>query len=205
MISYLAGKLRHKAEDRVVVEVGGLGYEVLLPAFVRRTLEGKGVGEEVEFQIYYYASERSPRPLLIGFNKEHERSFFEEFIKVSGIGPLSASKALVYSVSTVARAIEAGDVALLRRLDGVGARTAEKIVAALRGKVGMYALLQDEGLASEPPFPRDLESEALQILQQLGYRRQEAQGMVRGALQGEPLPRTAEELIQRIYQRGAGR
>ena len=204
MIAFLRGKLATRLENRVIVDVGGVGYEVLLPVFVDAAIEEKQPGDEVEFVIYYHVSEKQPRPQLIGFNREFERDFFEEFLTVAGIGPGRAARALRYSVSVIADAIETGNKQLLGHLDGIGPRTADKIIATLKGRVGKYALLQDEHLAEPPAAPvttSEIEHEALAILVQLGYKRPEAQRMIREALAREANPRSAEELIQLIYLR----
>ncbi len=200
MITWLRGILLRREPDRVVLDVGGVGYEVLLPAIVSRLLEEHPIGQPLALEIYYAVSERNPRPQLIGFLHEHERRFFEELIKVSGLGPNSAARALSHPVSRVAAAIEAGDAAFLQRLDGVGGRTAEKIVASLRGKVGVFALLQDEQPVPAAAGVPDLAAEALAVLSQLGYRRAEAQRMVEEALRAGPAPASTEELIQRVYR-----
>src|SRR4051794_30850849 len=148
MISYIHGTLKRKLPDRVVVEAGGIGYDVFLPQFVMRTMEERPEGEPVELDIYYHVTERQIRPTLIGFNSSHEKRFFEKFISVEDIGPQKAARALTLSVSTIARAIEAEDVAVLRQLPGIGERTARKMVATLRGKVTEEALLRDEGFTS---------------------------------------------------------
>jgi len=208
MIAFLRGRLAQRQENQIILDVNGVGYEVLLPAFVATTLEGQEPGAEIELFTYYHVSEKQPRPQLIGFNREFERSFFEEFISVSGIGPGRAARALRYSVSTVANAIETADKQLLSRLDGIGPRTAEKIIATLRGKVGAYALLRDESVESREtpqPITSERDHEALAILVQLGYKRPEALQMIRKALDHDPSVTSGIDLIQLIYQLGIGR
>mgnify|MGYP001415205410 FL=1 len=90
MIRYIEGKLLKKEEDRVVVLANGVGYEILLPAIVRKTFASKKAGEEgevVKLYVHYHQTERQPKPLLIGFNYEPEKEFFEKFITVEDIGP----------------------------------------------------------------------------------------------------------------------
>ena len=90
MIRYIEGKLLKKEEDRIVVLTNGVGYEILVPAIVRQTFNPKRAGEDgetVKLFIYYHQTERQPKPLLIGFNYEPEKEFFEKFIKVEAIGP----------------------------------------------------------------------------------------------------------------------
>ncbi len=202
MISRLRGTLWSMDADSVVIDVQGVGYEVVLPGFVRAAIGDTGIGDEITLETYYHVSERNPRPVLIGFTSAQERAFFEQFISVSGIGPMTAAKALVVSVAAVAEAIENGDAGTLRNLEGIGPRTAEKIVAELRGKMGMFAMLQD-GRAEKPglELSSELEQEAIEILEQLGYRRSEAARMIDDAMNGENVPRSPEELIQIIYNR----
>ena len=83
MIRYLEGRLFKKEEDRIVVLANGVGYEILLPAIVRKTFIAKRAGEDgeiVKLYIYYHQTERQPKPLLIGFNFEPEKEFFEKEI-----------------------------------------------------------------------------------------------------------------------------
>jgi len=80
--------------------------------------------------------------VLVGFNFDIEKEFFEKFIKVEAIGPTAAVKALVLPVPEIARAIEERDVRTLEKMKGIGKRTAEKIVATLNGKVGKFALMK---------------------------------------------------------------
>ena len=87
MIRYIEGKLLKKEEDRIVVLANGVGYEILLPAIVRQTFGPKRAGEDgevVRLYVNYHQTERQPKPLLIGFNFEPEKEFFEKFITDSG-------------------------------------------------------------------------------------------------------------------------
>lgn len=203
MISYLSGHLKRKSREdqKIVVDVNGVGYDVLLPQFVRRTFDDKEIGSPVELEVYYHVAERQPRPLLIGFNREHERTFFERLLNVEDIGPLKAARAMVFSVSAVAQAIENGDVQFLTRMPEIGERTAQKMVATLRGKVAEWALLRDEGYTSLPAPEEDLRQEALEVLVGLGYRRGEAREQVEQAMKRSPRVKTVEELIREVFKR----
>jgi holliday junction DNA helicase RuvA len=195
-------------EETLVVECGGVGYEVHLPGFVRDALRGTATngGDAVELHISYHVSANQPRPILVGFLREVEQEFFESFITVDGVGPTKAIRAINQPIETIADAIERKDITFLRRLPGIGERTAEKIVAALRGKVAKYALLR-----TEPPAPTrevrvDFRDEVIDVLTgQLGHRAAEARQMVERALQRNPGIGSAEELFQEVYraERGA--
>lgn len=206
MISYLHGTLKRKLPDRVVVDVQGVGYDVFLPQFVMQSLSEKEEGERVEFDIYYHVTDRQLRPILIGFNNSHERAFFEKFISVEDIGPQKAAKALVFSVSTIAQAIESEDIGLLRKLPGIGERTARKMVATLRGRVAEEALLQDAGIATLPASSpasipgNTLREDGIAMLVSLGHRRPEAAGKVESALKRNPAIATPEELLREVYR-----
>lgn len=206
MISYIHGTLKRRFADRVVVDVQGVGYEVFLPQFVMRTIENRTEGEDIEFDIYYHVTDRQLRPTLIGFNNDHEKRFFEKFISVEDIGPQKAARALTLSISTIAQAIEAEDFLLLRKLPGIGDRTAKKMVATLRGKVAEEALLVDEGYDAGrvPVAASDSGSElreiGIEILVNLGHRRAEATAKVDAALSRNGDALTPEDLIREVYR-----
>ena len=106
MIGYLEGKILKKEDDRILVLANQIGYEVLLPAIVMESLQDKQVGDEISLYIFYQQTERQPKPVLIGFNLEVEKEFFQYFISVEDIGPLKAAKALTVPVREIANAIE---------------------------------------------------------------------------------------------------
>ena len=206
MISHLRGRLARKNElaSSVEIDVGGVWYEVELPAFVWRALEDEAVGAPVELETFYFVTQNAPIPRLIGFRRAIERAFFEKLITVPNVGPTTATKALVFSVSTIAGWIEAGDTAALGRLPSIGKRTAETIVAQLRGKVTEEALLADEGFAT-PEQPRaaatsDVARDAIDALVALGYGRGEAERLVR-EVEAESEPATLEEALRAVFRR----
>ena len=201
MIGYLEGKLLKKDEDRILLLNNQVGYEILLPAFVRRTFNSKGVGEEVALYIYYHQTERQPKPTLIGFNLEVEREFFRHFISVEDIGPMKAVQALTVPVRDIARAIESRDSAYLTRLKGIGNRTAQKILATLEGKVAKFALIRQEEEPSEVAPSEDFVEQVQEVLErQLGHKVKEAKEMIAAALKRNKDITSAEELFEEVYR-----
>lgn len=200
MIGYIEGKLLKKENERVLILANQLGYEVLLPAMVMETIQSKSIGDPLELYIYYHQTERQPKPVLIGFNMEVEKEFFQHFISVEDIGPMKAVKAMNLPVRDIARAIESGDVTTLRRLKGVGSRTAQKIVATLSGKMDKFALIRE----GEPPpaIPLgDFVQLVLDVLtKQLGHKTADAKRMITGAMDRNPAIGSPEELFDEIYR-----
>ena len=200
MIAYLEGKLLKKESDRILLLANQVGYEVLLPAIVMETLISKRVGDEVSFYIYYQQTERQPKPVLIGFNLEAEREFFQLFISVEDIGPLKAIQALNIPIRDIARAIEAKDVDRLKKLKGVGPRTAQKIIATLSGKMDKFALIR-KAEQEDIPVVEDFSKQVLDVLvSQLGHRFSDANQMITAALKRNSAISTPEELFEEVYR-----
>ena len=200
MIAYLEGALLRKEKDRIILLTSQVGYEVLVPFFVMETLHSKNIGDPIALYIYYHQTERQPKPVLIGFNLEAEREFFQQFISVEDIGPIRAAKALIFPIRDIARAIEAKNIDMLKRLSGIGDRTARKIIAALQGKMGKFALIRE----NEIEAPKDIEdfiSTVLNVLvEQLGHRVNQARQMIDEALKRKPLISNPEDLFEEVYR-----
>lgn len=204
MIGYLEGKLLKKEQDRILLlapPTGGVGYEILLPAIVRESIDSKKIGEEVTLYIHYHQTERQPKPTLIGFNLEVEREFFRYFISVEDIGPMKAVQALTVSVREIARAIESGDAGFLRQLKGIGNRTAQKILATLEGKVAKFALIREVEKPAEAAPLEDFKAQVQNVLvKQLGHKVKEAKELIAAALKRNSTITTAEELFEEVYR-----
>ncbi len=206
MISHLRGVVLKKRRDGVVVEAGGIGYDVLLPGAVAAQLEGVEAGDELSLVISYHLVATPSRitPLLVGFANDVEREFFEHFISVSGIGPKAAARALTLPFARVAQAVIEEDVAALTLLPGVGRKRAEQIIHQLKDKVAAAALCRTRAEAT-PPSAAGARLEAEAILEQLGYSRQEIRAMIENLGDGGRDCATAEEVLSLIYARQRGR
>jgi Holliday junction DNA helicase RuvA len=214
VIASLRGRLRRKQDDRVVVEAGGVGYEVYVPPVVQRALvdakAGDGEGaDEVAFAIHYHATQNQPRPVLIGFIADLDKEFFEKLITVQDVGPLVAARSLAMPVAEIAQAIARQDEGYLRKLPGIGPQKAKNIVAQLHGKVAKFALAVEAAGAGEtapaparPPADEDgLRAMVFEVLvKQLGHRPTEAAQLIGAALARKPGIVTPEELFDEIYR-----
>ena len=200
MIGYLEGTLLKKEGDRILLLANQVGYEVLLPVFVMETLRTKSIGEKISLYIFHQQTERQPKPILIGFNLEVEKEFFQHFISVEAIGAMKAVKALDISVREIARAIEAKDVQKLKQLKGIGERTARKIIATLEGKMDKFALIR-KAEKVKIPVEEDAAKQVMDVLVgQLGYRVSDAKRMIAAAMQRNRAITTSEELFEEVYR-----
>ncbi len=201
MIAYLEGTIISRDEDRIVLLVNHVGYEILLPAHVMEGLSVNPGEGTFSFHIYYHQTERQPKPVLIGFNLEAEKEFFQYFITVEAIGPLKAVKAMTLPVRDIARAIENKDVATLQKLNGIGNRTAQKIIATLEGKMGKFALISP-GEKQEDKGPAADFTEMVHnvLVNQLGYKPADAKRMITEAIERNPSIMTPEELFDEVYR-----
>jgi len=200
MIGYLEGKILKKEEDRIVLLVNHIGYEVLLPSIVKESLKNKIVGDELSLYIYYQQTERQPKPVLIGFNLEAEKEFFQLFISVEAVGPLKAARAMNIPVRDIARAIETENVSVLKQLKGIGNRTAQKIIATLKGKMEKFVLISKRDDVTAPVYV-DFKNQVLRVLvDQLGHKTSDAKQMISQALIRNRTVSTPEELFDEVYR-----
>ena len=204
MIARVKGKLVEKRDQSIILDVHGLFYEIIVPVCVlERIDETKDADGNIYLITHHYfqIGPGSGQPVLIGFINEIERDFFQEFIKVSGIGPKAAVKAISQPISEISRAIDEGDLNYLKTLPGIGMQRAKDIIAKLQGKVGKFGLIQDKRASTaELTVTADWQEEALSVLLQLQYKRQEALEMVEKALKRSKEITTTEELLNEIYK-----
>lgn len=203
MISRITGNVTDRKDGALIIKSGNLSYEILIPIAVMKGMEDAGdSGAEVELVTYHYYQMEPSRavPVLIGFSNEVEKEFFEKFISVSGVGPKAACKALAQPFSSIAGAIDSGDIAFLKGLPGIGEQRARLIVAKLQGKVGKFGLIRDKGQGPEVKGQEDMRSEAVAVLLQLQYKKDEAENMLRKALERAPDVKTSEELLNEVYR-----
>ncbi len=203
MFSRISGTLLERRAEAVIVEAGGLGYEIVMPPSLADKLPA-ALGSPVALEIYaqLQIDGNSGRFTYFGFSNVVERDFFEALITVASIGPKSAARAFSAPMARIARAIEDGDHAFLRTLPGIGQQKARDIIAKLQGKVTRFLLIQDAPAAHGGAIP-DFAAEALAVLLQLAYKRTEAEEMIASTLKAAPQIRDAETLLAQVYRRRA--
>jgi Holliday junction DNA helicase RuvA len=203
VFSRIRGTLVERADDRVVLDVNGLSYEVLLPPCVGEKIAA-GDGQEVTLEIYSVLNidGNTGHYTFYGFSNAIEREFFEALISVASIGPRSAARAFSQPMSRIAGAIDRGDHGFLKTLPGIGQQKARDIVAKLQGKVTRFLLIQEAQPAQVAQIP-GFADEALAVLLQLEYKRAEAEEMIRSTLDAAPQIKDAEALLAEIYRQKA--
>jgi len=177
MIGRLRGILSHKQPPWLIIDVGGVGYELEAPMSTFYDLPD--VGREVTLFTHYAQKEDSVS--LYGFLREGERRLFRDVQKVSGIGAKIALAVLSgVSVDEFARLVQSSDVTALTRIPGIGKKTAERMVVELRDRAADLGGGGGGG-GTSASLPVDPQSEATIALQQLGYKPAEAARMARDA------------------------
>jgi Holliday junction DNA helicase RuvA len=197
MIAYLRGTVLEKHPNQVIVDAGGVGYDVAIPI---STFSGlPEAGKEVRLRIHTHV--REDALLLYGFLSQDEKSLFEKLISVSGIGPKLAVTVLSgLAIADLFAAIRRGEVERLVRIPGVGKKTAERIILELRDKLPVPAA---EGAAApqgvRPPLLSALDQDVLSALVNLGCNATAAETAVRKA-KAAGLPEAFEPLFRRALE-----
>ncbi len=211
MITKVSGVVNRVLDEEVRLQVGPLEYQVLVPDFVRRQIQ-QTVGQELSLHTNEYL-EGNPMqgrvvPRLIGFLTQAELEFFELFCTVDKVGVRKAIKALVRPIRDIADAIQRQDSKWLTTLPGVGAATAEQIVATLRRKVTKFALMPSPREASESApaaavVDGNLIEDVYQALLSVGHNPLEARNRLDKAMTGGHSFKSVEDLLLEIYKQGA--
>jgi Holliday junction DNA helicase RuvA len=211
MITKISGVLNRVLDEEVRLQAGPLEYQVLVPEFVRRALQGS-LGCEVTLHTSHYMDGNPMQgrvvPRLIGFRSEAELDFFDLFCTVDKVGTRKALKAFVRPVREIADAIQRQDAKWLTTLPGVGAATAEQIIATLRRKVTRYALMSEPGPAAEGAtgpaqvVDGNVMEDAYQALMSVGHNPAEARHRLDQVLTSGKTFKSVEEVLLEIYKHG---
>lgn len=210
MITEIRGTLVALSEDAATLEVGAFRYEVLVPDFSRRVIQLKLEQEICLLTVHYIDGNPTKggrmTPRLVGFATEIERDFFDLFCSVDGVGVKKALRAMVRPVQDIAVAIEEQDVKTIASLPGIGAATAERIIAKLRRKMAKFALLVTKQAAAtdQTATPSDVVTETYQILLTLGHSEADARRLIDQALVGRQKFKDVEAMLQAVYDKNRG-
>lgn len=208
MIARMTGVVSDIREHAITLDVGGIGYEVMVPGGLALKLRQHGAaGTQLTLHTLEYIEGGTAGgpliPRLVGFVDPMDREFFQLLTSVKGFGAKKALRSLTISTKRFAMAIESGDSAALCDLPEIGRRSAEKIVAELRGRCQKFALMR-EGEPLETTVPElepDVRSETMQILVgQLQYSPIEAEAMISKALASGAKVESSQELISEIFR-----
>ncbi len=215
MITKITGVLNRVLDEEVRLQVGALEYQVLVPEFIRRRIQGS-IGQELTLHTSHYFDGNPMQgrvvPRLIGFSTDAELDFFELFCTVDKVGTRKALKAMVRPIKEIADAIQRQDSKWLTTLPGVGAATAEQIIATLRRKVTKYALMtpaeerREAGSTDQPDagptvvVDGNVMEDAYQALMSVGHSPQEARHRLDKVLASGKSFKSVEEVLLEIYK-----
>ena len=194
MIDYVSGKLATKKPTETVIDVGGIGYKMLIPTSTFEKLPAKG--EAVALLCHHYV--REDAITLFGFSTEDERTVFNLMLAVSGVGPKLALAALsALRPSEIRDRILEGDGAMLTRIPGVGKKTAERLIIELRDRFEKIGWTGPDSAGSTTTSPAtSFRMDAMAALEALGLSRGAAEKSVIAVLRANPDVNNAETLIR---------
>ena len=193
MIAYLSGRILFKNPTSLIIDVNGVGYEVHISL---NTYGQLGEGEAV--RLHTYLSVREDAQVLYGFAESHEKELFLLLIGVQGIGPNTARTILSYATpDELQRAIASGNEADIRRIKGVGPKTAQRLIIELRDKVVRLAGLPAGTVVNAG---NNIREEALMALVTLGFPKPQMEKILNQLMQDAAQAYTVEELIKKALR-----
>jgi Holliday junction DNA helicase RuvA len=197
MIGFIRGRLVSKHPPQLVVDVGGVGYELEAPMSTFYGLPSVGA----DVQLHTHLVVREDAHVLYGFASDRERSLFRELIKVSGVGPRIALAILSgVSVDDFHRCVEAQDVASLVRVPGIGRKTAERLVIEMRDRLKVLAGPAFAASVGATGTASGAQAEAYAALVALGYKPPEVTRLLQKV---DPSVTVTEELIRHALRAAA--
>ena len=201
MIAHLSGTLLEKQLQRLIVDVGGVGYDVLVPLSTMYVIGDPG--SPVVIRIYTHVREDTLQ--LYGFATVLEQTLFERLISVSGIGPKLALSVLSgIEPAELIRAIRSSDIARLTRIPGVGKKTAERLVVELKDRLPQTDVTEPSKAEEEAEREPDVRDDLLSALANLGYQRSSVEKTVDKVLRSSE-DRTFEPLLRATLKLLMGR
>lgn len=196
MYAYIEGIIDEKTPTSLVIDAGGVGYEILCSSSTIAHAPMRGE----KMRVYTYLSVREDAMELLGFSGPDEKKMFLRLTGVSGIGPKTALGILgALPLGELTMALMTGDIAMLSRAPGIGKKTAQRLALELKDKVSAEDFLPagaDGAVLPQSDLPGDMMSEAILALESLGYTRQEAARAVQAAARALPDAAKADDLVK---------
>lgn len=204
MITKITGILQVLDTESATISKDGFEFEVLVPEFTRRQLQGR-VTDKISLHTILYLDGNPQQgrltPRIVGFLNPIERQFFQLFCSVDGVGSKKALRAMIRPVPEVASLIEEQDAKGLSGLPGIGPATAERIIAKLRRKMSRFALLiSDQPKSKAADVKSDVVRDAFDLLRSLGHSEADAHKLVDSALAKKAKYKDVDALIHAIYE-----
>lgn len=201
MIGYLRGEIAHISPELLILDVGGVGYNVRINEQFASKLSGIGT----EIKVYTYTYVKEDAFLLYGFQDEDELTLFKQLIGVNGIGPKGALAILsVMSANDLRFAIYTGDAKAIAKAPGVGGKTAERVILDLKDKISIEDSLSNlghdvDGISNHCiSDDNEIKKDAIEALAALGYSRTDAISAVNKVLKDDAT--TTEEVLKKALK-----
>lgn len=203
MIDYIRGTLSEKEPGYVTLEANGVGYEIVIPLSTLERLPAKG--SEVKLHTHHHVREDTQK--LYGFLTRQERELFRQLITVSSIGPKTAVGILSkMSVDELIRFVTLGDPSRLTKVPGIGAKTAQRLIMELRGKLKVIgsdgASQKAEAASVQAPATHGARDEAFEALISLGYNEKQVSRAIErvGQVMNDAKDNGVEDWIRKALQ-----
>ncbi len=200
MYEYFKGNIVDIAPAQVVIDVAGVGYLLNISL---QTYSLIGEANEAKLYVHQYFM-RDDLPVMYGFYTKQERSVFRRLIDVSGVGGNTARTILsTFSPVELAHIISIGDTTTLKKVKGLGLKTAEKVIVELRDKIATIVESENDGAVATDAIKYDMSIaiEAINALQMLGFNRAQSEKVVKAIVQenpGEKIERVIKMALKRM-------
>ena len=194
MIAFIHGVVEEKHPTRVIINAGGVGYELAITLNTYEDLPP--TGQVTRLHTHHHV--RDDAEVLYGFSNTAERAFFEQLIGVASIGPSTAIGILSgMPLVGLRAAIVAEDVKRLSSIKGVGKKTAERMIVELKDKISALAVAEEQAQGNATTAATRVISDAVLALVALGYRNAEAFAAVKQAVAGVTPPAAVEDVVRK--------
>lgn len=191
MIAYVQGTITHKDPNHLIVEAGGIGYQIRISLYTYAALKNSD-----KAKVLTYLSIKEDAHTLFGFSEELEKKIFLDLISISGVGPGTAMMVLSsLNPTEIQHAIASEDLRTIQAVKGIGAKTAQRIILELKDKMKKDQLVSPEFRQLAGNLHNTVRSEALSAMTTLGFTKAEAEKRIEAILKKQP-ELTLEELIK---------